>query len=46
MLYQSVSTRDYAAVQSLLLISAVCLVVINLMVDIVNSLVDPRIRLE
>jgi ABC-type dipeptide/oligopeptide/nickel transport system permease component len=46
MLYQSVSTRDYAAVQSLLLISAVCLVVINLAVDIINSLVDPRIRLD
>jgi peptide/nickel transport system permease protein len=46
LLNQSVSTRDYAVVQSLLLTSAACLVVINLVVDIINSFVDPRIRLE
>jgi ABC-type dipeptide/oligopeptide/nickel transport systems, permease components len=39
----SVGNRDYALVQSLLLISATFFAVINLVVDIINSLIDPRI---
>ena len=39
----SVGNRDYALVQSLLLISATFFAVINLAVDIINSLIDPRI---
>ena len=43
---QAVSNRDYALVQSLLLISAGIFTIINLIVDIVNSFIDPRIMLE
>ena len=42
---QSVNGRDYAAVQSLLLISACMFTVINFFVDIINSFVDPRLSL-
>ena len=45
LLNQSVGNRDYALVQSLLLISAACFVVINFVVDIINSFVDPRNKL-
>lgn len=43
---QSVGVRDYAMVQSLLLIVAAVFAVLNLLVDIVNSLIDPRITLK
>lgn len=39
----SVANRDYALVQSLILLSACCFAVINLIVDIINSFIDPRI---
>jgi len=41
----SVSLRDYPVVQSMLLISAFVFVIINLLVDIVNSIIDPRLTL-
>lgn len=43
---QAVSNRDYALVQSLLLISAGIFAIVNLVVDIINSFIDPRIALE
>ena len=43
---QAVSTRDYQLVQSSLLIIAAMFAIINLLVDIINSIVDPRITLE
>jgi ABC-type dipeptide/oligopeptide/nickel transport system permease component len=46
MLFQAVSTRDYPLVQSTLLVSAALIAVINLIVDIINSFIDPRITLE
>ena len=46
LVYQAVSTRDYSLVQSSLLVIAAMFAVINLIVDIINSLVDPRITLE
>lgn len=42
----SVGNRDYALVQSLLLISAAFFAIINLVVDIINSLIDPRITFK
>lgn len=45
LLNQAVGNRDYALVQSLLLISSLAFVVINLIVDIINSFVDPRNKL-
>ena len=46
MLFQAVSTRDYPLVQSTLLVSACLIGIINLLVDIINSFIDPRITLQ
>ena len=46
LLQQSVGVRDYAMVQSLILISASLIAVINMVVDIINSLIDPRMTLS
>lgn len=43
---QSVGNRDYAMVQSLLLMIAVSFAIVNLIVDIINAKIDPRITLE
>ena len=43
---QAVGNRDYALVQSLLLVSATLFALINLVVDIINALIDPRVSLE
>jgi peptide/nickel transport system permease protein len=42
----AVSNRDYPVVQSMLLISAFFFVVINFIVDIINSIIDPRLTLN
>jgi peptide/nickel transport system permease protein len=44
MLIESVSQREYVAVQGVLLVVAVFVVLINFVVDIVYSVLDPRIR--
>lgn len=46
LMQQSVGVRDYAMVQSLILISASLIAIINMIVDIINSLIDPRITLS
>ncbi|MBE7056774.1 MAG: ABC transporter permease [Ruminococcaceae bacterium] len=43
---QSVSNRDYPAVQGSVLIIAVAFVLINLLMDILYVILDPRIELE
>ena len=43
---QAVGNRDYTLVQSILLISAALFTLINLVVDIINSFIDPRVSLE
>lgn len=43
LLVQSINTRDYQMVQSILLISSVMLVIGNLLADLLYSVVDPRI---
>ena len=43
---QSVGVRDYAMVQSLILISASLIAIINMLVDIINSFIDPRMTLS
>lgn len=45
MLY-AIYQRDYPIVQTLVLLSALTFVVINLVVDVMYSLVDPRIRYD
>lgn len=45
LIYQAVGNRDYALVQSCLLVSAALFAIVNLIVDILNSFIDPRITL-
>lgn len=44
--YQAIGNRDYQLVQSILLVSASIIALVNLCVDIINSLIDPRVSLE
>ena len=46
MMYTAVSNRDFATAQFCFLLSAVCVVLSNLLGDIVNAAIDPRIRRE
>ncbi len=39
-----INDRDYGAVQGIITIFAVAIVLISLLVDIVNALIDPRVR--
>lgn len=42
----AVGNRDYQLVQSLLLVIAACGAVVNLLVDLINAAVDPRVTLQ
>jgi peptide/nickel transport system permease protein len=46
LLYEGVSFRDFPVVQGVVLLSGVMIVAVNLLVDIVYAVIDPRIRLE
>lgn len=46
LIFQAVGTRDYPLVQSCLLVSAALFAIVNMLVDIVNSFIDPRITLQ
>jgi peptide/nickel transport system permease protein len=43
-LYLYINGRDYGAVQGLITIFALVVILISLVVDIVNALIDPRVR--
>jgi peptide/nickel transport system permease protein len=43
---QAAQTRDYPLVMGLTLMAAVMVVVINLLVDLLYAVVDPRVRRE
>jgi peptide/nickel transport system permease protein len=43
-LVQYINGRDYGAVQGIITIFAIAVVLISLLVDIVNALIDPRVR--
>jgi peptide/nickel transport system permease protein len=43
--FQSVSARDYASIQGVVLYGALTFVLINLIVDILYAVLDPRVRL-
>lgn len=45
LMINSITSRDYPVVQGAVLLSAFVFVVINLLVDVAYSIVDPRIRL-
>jgi peptide/nickel transport system permease protein len=44
-LYDGITSRDYAIVQGVTLITAIAFVIINLLVDVLYGYLDPRIRL-
>lgn len=45
-LYQAIEARDYPAVQGGIIIISTCFVLINLAVDILYSVINPKIRLQ
>jgi peptide/nickel transport system permease protein len=46
LLYEGIAFRDFPVVQATVLLSGVMVVVVNLLVDILYAVIDPRIRLE
>jgi ABC-type dipeptide/oligopeptide/nickel transport system permease component len=46
LLYEGVAFRDFPVVQATVLLGGVMIVVVNLLVDILYAVIDPRIRLE
>ena len=42
--YNSISSRDYASIQGVVLYGALLFVLINLLVDILYAILDPRVR--
>ncbi|MBW3619191.1 MAG: ABC transporter permease [Actinobacteria bacterium] len=43
-LVEYINTRDYAAVQGIVTFFAILVVAVSLLIDIINGLVDPRVR--
>jgi len=46
LLYEGISFRDFPVVQAVVILGGSMIVVVNLMVDILYAVIDPRIRLE
>lgn len=46
LLLRSISTRDFPVVQAIIVIMAFWVVLVNLLADIVNQQIDPRLRLQ
>ncbi len=43
-LYEAISLRDYPTVQGILIFFGVIVVIASLLIDVINALIDPRIR--
>src|SRR5262245_54215968 len=46
LLYEGIAFRDFPVVQATVLLAGAMIVVVNLLVDILYAVIDPRIRLE
>ena len=46
LLYEGITFRDFPVVQGVVIIGGAMIVMVNLLVDILYALIDPRIRLE
>jgi peptide/nickel transport system permease protein len=46
LLYEGVSFRDFPVVQGVVIMSGTMIIAVNLMIDVVYAVIDPRIRLE
>lgn len=45
-LYHAIEARDFPAVQGGIIVISTCFVVINLLVDMLYSVINPKIRTE
>jgi peptide/nickel transport system permease protein len=43
-LFKYISGRDYGAVQGIITLFAIVVIVVSLLIDIINALIDPRVR--
>ena len=43
-LIEYIESRDYAAVQGIITLFAIVVVLVSMLIDIVNALIDPRVR--
>ena len=46
LLFSSISARDYPVVQAITVVSAVLVIIVNLVVDLSYSFLDPRVTYE
>jgi peptide/nickel transport system permease protein len=46
LLYEGISFRDFPVVQGIVIMGGTMIIMVNLLVDIVYAVIDPRIRLE
>jgi len=46
LLYEGISFRDFPVVQGIVIMGGTMIVAVNLLVDVVYAVIDPRIRLE
>jgi peptide/nickel transport system permease protein len=46
LLFEGINFRDFPVVQGVVLMGGALIVVVNLLVDILYAVIDPRIRLE
>jgi peptide/nickel transport system permease protein len=46
LLYEGISFRDFPVVQGIVILGGTMIVMVNLLVDVVYAVIDPRIRLE
>jgi peptide/nickel transport system permease protein len=46
LLYEGISFRDFPVVQGVVLLGGVMIVIVNLVIDILYAVIDPRIRFE
>jgi peptide/nickel transport system permease protein len=46
LLFTSITSRDYPVVQAIVVVSAVLVIIVNLVVDVSYSLLDPRVTYE
>ena len=46
LLYEGISFRDFPVVQAVVIMSGAMIVIVNLLVDVLYAVIDPRIRLE
>ena len=46
LLYEGITFRDFTVVQGVVMMGGAMIVIVNLVVDVLYAVIDPRIRLE